>query len=151
MGGTRPWQWIVTIPLLDQWLDTIGNHGKTIISCPMVVGLQNHQKTIGTNGCWTKNHWKIISTNSLQDQKPSVPMVCQTKNHWKTIVTNGWNVKKKKHRKTIENNGSLIKKTIEKPLTIMVPWQKPLTIPSCPKIYHRYGPGRTFKGRYEQL
>ena len=41
--------------------------------------------------------------------------------------------------KTIGNNGSLVKKTIKKPSTPMVPWQKPLTIPSCPKINHRYG------------
>ena len=31
------------------------------------------------------------------------------------------------------------KKNIENPLTPMVPWLKPLTIPLCPKINHRYG------------
>ena len=37
-------------------------------SCPMVAGLQNHWKTIGTTPKTIKN--------------PLVPMVCQTKNHW---------------------------------------------------------------------
>ena len=36
----RPERWIVTIPLLDQWLATIGNH------------------------------WKTIATNGFGDQKP---------------------------------------------------------------------------------
>ena len=29
-GEDRPERWIVTIPSLDQWLATIGNHWKTI-------------------------------------------------------------------------------------------------------------------------
>ena len=55
------------------------------------------------------------------------------KNIWKTIDTNGWNVKN--HRQ----QWFTCKKTIEKPSTPMVPWQKPWTIPSSPKINHRYG------------
>ena len=41
----RPQQWIVAIPSLDQWLQTI----------------ENHRHSIGTNGCHTKKplpfHW----------------------------------------------------------------------------------------------
>ena len=52
----------------------------------MVAGLQNHWKTIGTNGFWTKNHWKNHWYQWFLDQKP-------LKTHWyqwfwrpKTIV-----------------------------------------------------------------
>ena len=33
----------------------------------MVARLQNHWKTIGTNGFQTKNHWKTIATNGFGD------------------------------------------------------------------------------------
>ena len=50
----RPERWIVTIPSSDQWLATIENHRKTIVS----------------NGCQTtkplKNHWY----QWFSDQKP---------------------------------------------------------------------------------
>ena len=50
----RPERWIVTIPSSDQWLATIENHWKTIVS----------------NGCQTtkplKNHWY----QWFSDQKP---------------------------------------------------------------------------------
>ena len=98
----RPRRWIVTIPSLDQWLATIGNHWKTIVSngktiekplVPMVCQTQNHWKTIvsngktiekpiGTNGWPDQNHWKNIVSNRKTIGKPSLPMVCQTKNHW---------------------------------------------------------------------
>ena len=91
----RPRRWIVTIPSLDQWLATIGNHWKTIVS---------NEKTI---------------------EKPSVPMVCQTQNHWKTIVSKGKTIEKPLvpmvgQTKTIEKPSSLREKTIEKPLLPMV-------------------------------
>ena len=41
--------------------------------------------------------------------------------------------------KTIDTNDTHVKKTIEKPSTTMVLWQKPLTIPSWSKSYHRSG------------
>ena len=51
---SRPERWIVTIPSSDQWLATIENHWKTIVS----------------NGCQTtkplKNHWY----QWFSDQKP---------------------------------------------------------------------------------
>ena len=53
-SSSRPERWIVTIPSSDQWLATIENHWKTIVS----------------NGCQTtkplKNHWY----QWFSDQKP---------------------------------------------------------------------------------
>ena len=70
---SRPQRWIVTIPSLDQWLPTIGNHWKTIVSngCRTTKPLKNHWH-------YTKNHWKTIGTNGFQ-----------TATHCKTIDTNG--------------------------------------------------------------
>ena len=64
----RPERWIVTIPSSDQWLASIENYWKTVVSN----GCQTtkHWKTIGTNGFQTKNHWKTIATNGFGDQKP---------------------------------------------------------------------------------
>jgi len=107
---TRPRRWIVTIPLLDQWLATIVNHWKTIVSngktnekplVPMVCQTQNHWKTIVSNGKTiekplvpmvrqTQNHWKTIVYNGKTIEKPSLPMVCKTKNHWYQWLLSKW-------------------------------------------------------------
>jgi len=89
--GLRPERWIVTIPSLDQWLATIENHWRTIVS----------------NGCRTskplKNHWYqwILDQKPLEKTllpmffgprtigKPLLPMVLETKNHCTTIDING--------------------------------------------------------------
>ena len=47
--SVRPEQWIVTIPLSDQWLATIENHLKTIVS----------------NGCQTTKPLKTICTKTI--------------------------------------------------------------------------------------
>ena len=50
----RPERWIVTIPLSDQWLATIGNHWKTI----------------ATNGFWTPKPLENHCYQWFGDQKP---------------------------------------------------------------------------------
>ena len=78
---TRPRRWIVTIPSLDQWLPTIGNHWKTIASngCRTTKPLKTHWH-------YTKNHWKTIGTNGLPDQKPLVSMVFRPKTTVKPLI-----------------------------------------------------------------
>ena len=88
---TRPRRWIVTIPSLDQWLATIGNHWKTIVSnektiekpsVPMVCQTQNHWKTIVSKGKTIEKPLVPMVGQTKTIEKPSLPMVCQTKNHW---------------------------------------------------------------------
>ena len=87
----RPRRWIVTIPSLDQWLATIGNHWKTIVSnektiekpsVPMVCQTQNHWKTIVSKGKTIEKPLVPMVGQTKTIEKPSLPMVCQTKNHW---------------------------------------------------------------------
>ena len=79
------------------------------------------QKTIDTNGD-AQNH-------SFNGNGSTI------KNHWKNHRYQWLNFEEK----NIDNNGSLVKKTIEKPLTTMVPCQKTIAIPLWSKIDHRYG------------
>ena len=89
--SNRPRRWIVTIPSLDQWLATIGNHWKTIVSnektiekpsVPMVCQTQNHWKTIVSKGKTIEKPLVPMVGQTKTIEKPSLPMVCQTKNHW---------------------------------------------------------------------
>ena len=66
---SRPERWIVTIPLSDQWLATIGNHWKTIVS--------NGRRTIKP----LKNHCYQWFLDPKTIGKPLLPMVLVTKNH----------------------------------------------------------------------
>jgi len=65
----RPERWIVTIPSSDQWLATIGNHWKTIVS--------NGRRTIKP----LKKHFYQWFLDPKTIGKPLLPMVLVTKNH----------------------------------------------------------------------
>ena len=69
--SVRPQRWIVTIPSLDQWLQTIENHHHSIGTngCHTI---KNHCHSIGSNGCFP-NH--SFNGNGPILQKP-------LKNHW---------------------------------------------------------------------
>ena len=120
-------EWMVTIPSLDQWLATIGNHWKTIDTNGPTV--KNHWetivsngktigKTIDTNGPTVKNHWKNIVSYGKTIGKTIDTNGPTIKNHWKTIVpnektigktidTNGWHVKNHWHSIVPKNWPSL--------------------------------------------
>ena len=71
--GIRPERWIATIPSSDQWLATIGNHWKTIMSngCRTTKPLNNHWYQWFLDQKPLKTHWN----QWLPDQKPM-------QNHW---------------------------------------------------------------------
>ena len=74
-----------------QWLPDYKTIEKPLV--PMVFGPKTIEKTIGTNGFLTKNHWKNHSLTIVFGPKtiknPLVPMVFETKDHRKTIDING--------------------------------------------------------------